>query len=387
MNWSKKISDAVTRIPPSGIRKFWEMAMAIDDVISLAIGEPDYDPPAVVLEAMKASIDRREVHYTPNPGILPLRTAIRNWYHTHYGIDYTETEMMATIGASEAIDLALRATVGEGDEVLIPDPAYVAYNAEVQLVGGTPVMVPTYAKDGFRLSIAALEERVTPRTKVLLLGFPSNPTGAILDYDDVTLIAAFAKKHDLIVISDEIYSELTYEDHHVSIASVPGMKERTIVLNGFSKAYAMTGLRIGYLLAPEPVIEACIKIHQYSIVAPATPVQHASIVALEQCDDNIRIMREDYKKRRNFIVKGLQDIGFDIVMPRGAFYAFPNVTMTGLDETEFATQLLLQEHVATIPGIAFGDCGKGHVRLSYASSLATIEEALERIQRFVNHIR
>ncbi|WP_251441325.1 pyridoxal phosphate-dependent aminotransferase [Veillonella intestinalis] len=387
MNWNNYISKTSQELPASGIRKIWEMSLAMDNVLSLGVGEPDYAPPEKVLQAAIKSLEKKETSYTSNAGLLPLRTAIRNWHQKRYGVDYTENEMMLTIGASEAIDLAMRVLLNEGDEVLIPDPSYVAYAAEVTLNRGTPVMVPTRLEEGFKITPAELEKAVTPKTKVLLMGYPSNPTGAILNQEDLKGIAEFAIKHDLIVVSDEIYSELTYGQTHTSIASLPGMKERTLILNGFSKAYAMTGLRIGFLLAPEEVIAQAIKIHQYSIVAPATPIQHAAIIALNECDESVINMREEYQARRDLIVAGFQKMGLPIAVPEGAFYVFPDISSCGLNDFDFAVQLLQQEHVAVVPGSAFGECGKGRIRCSYASSRETIQEALVRIERFINGLK
>ena len=387
MNWNNYLSTMTQTLPPSGIRKFWEKAMAMDDVISLCVGEPDYIPPQPVLDALVASVERGETNYSPNAGILPLREAISNWYNRRYHVHYGTDEMMLTIGASEAIDLSLRALLNEGDEVLIPNPSYVAHQAEVHMCGGTAVPVPTHLEDGFKLRVEELEKLITEKTKAILMCYPSNPTGAIMDYEDLLPIAEFAKAHDLIVISDEIYSELTYHKDHVSMASLPGMKERTIILNGFSKSYAMTGLRIGFLCAPSEFITACIKLHQYSIVAPATPVQHAAIVALNECDDSVISMRQDYLERRDMIVKGFQDMGLPIAVPEGAFYVFPDISQTGLSDEDFCEQLLEQQHVAVVPGSAFGTCGANRIRCSYASSKETIKEALRRIQIFLTSLQ
>lgn len=387
MNWNNYLSTMTQTLPPSGIRKFWEKAMAMDDVISLCVGEPDYIPPQPVLDALVASVERGETNYSPNAGILPLREAISNWYDRRYHVHYGTDEMMLTIGASEAIDLSLRALLNEGDEVLIPNPSYVAHQAEVHMCGGKVVPVPTHLEDGFKLRVEELEKLVTEKTKAILMCYPSNPTGAIMDYEDLLPIAEFAKAHDLIVISDEIYSELTYHKDHVSMASLPDMKERTIILNGFSKSYAMTGLRIGFLCAPSEFITACIKLHQYSIVAPATPVQHAAIVALNKCDDSVIAMRQDYLERRDMIVKGFQDMGLPIAVPEGAFYVFPDISQTGLSDEDFCEQLLEQQHVAVVPGSAFGTCGANRIRCSYASSKGTIQEALRRIQIFLTTLQ
>ena len=387
MNWNNYLSTMTQTLPPSGIRKFWEKAMAMDDVISLCVGEPDYIPPQPVLDALVASVERGETNYSPNAGILPLREAISNWYNRRYHVSYGTDEMMLTIGASEAIDLSLRALLNEGDEVLIPNPSYVAHQAEVHMCSGKAIPVPTHLEDGFKLRVGELEKLVTEKTKAILMCYPSNPTGAIMDYEDLLPIAEFAKAHDLIIISDEIYSELTYHKDHVSMASLPDMKERTIILNGFSKSYAMTGLRIGFLCAPSEFITACIKLHQYSIVAPATPVQHAAIVALNKCDDSVIAMRQDYLERRDMIVKGFQDMGLPIAVPEGAFYVFPDISQTGLSDEDFCEQLLEQQHVAVVPGSAFGTCGANRIRCSYASSKETIQEALRRIQLFLDSLQ
>ena len=387
MDYQQYLSHRALNLPASGIRKFWELAMATENVVSLAIGEPDYTPPQAVLDEMKHALDNQDTHYTSNHGLPELRTAISEWYNKHYHVNYDIREIMLTIGASEGIDLALRVLLNDGDEVLIPDPSYVAYKGEVLLNNGVPVMVPTYLKDGFALTVEELEKYVTPNTKALLMGFPSNPTGAILSKEQLQAIADFAIKHDIMVISDEIYSVLTYDADHHSIAALPNMKERTITLNGFSKAYAMTGLRIGYLCAPKFIIDMCIKIHQYSIVAPATPVQRAAIVAIRDCDDSIKAMREEYHCRRDLIVTGLQEMGFTVAVPQGAFYVYPDISSTGLSDEEFAIQLLQSKKVAVVPGSAFGDCGKNKIRISYASSRETIQTALRLMKEFVEELK
>ncbi len=385
--WNNYISNAAQEIPPSGIRRFWDKARSMDNVLSLCVGEPDYAPPQKVIDTCIKSLQEKQTHYTANAGIIELRRAISNFYKSHYDVDYKDTEMMVTIGASEGIDLSLRVLLNPGDEVLIPDPSYVAYPAEVILNGGVPVMVPTTQKEDFKLTVAALEKAISPKTKVLLMGYPSNPTGAILTKQELEAISAFAIKHDLIVISDEIYSELTYGTKHTSISSIPGMKERTIILNGFSKTYAMTGLRIGFLCAPEEIINAAIKIHQYSIVAAATPIQYGAVTAILECDDEVKAMHEEYQARRDLIVKGFQDMGLPIAVPEGAFYVFPDISPTGLTDEEFAEQLLYSEKVAVVPGSAFGSCGQNHIRCSYASSREDIAEALKRIEHFISNLK
>lgn len=383
MDWEQRISRMATDLPTSGIRKFWDLANSMDNVLSLCVGEPDFPPPQPVLDAIIKSTVEHKTHYTANAGLVELRDEISKLLKRNYGLDYTTDEIVVTIGASEAIDLSLRCVLDPHDEVLIPDPAYVAYESEVLLNNGVPIMVPTYAKDEFRLTVEELEKNITPKTKALLLGFPSNPTGAIMSEEDLKPIAEFAVKHDLLVISDEIYAELNYIGKHVSIASFPNMKERTIVLNGFSKAYAMTGLRIGYLCAPEILVENALKIQQYSIVSAASIVQHGAIAALQECDENVVAMREVYRERRDLLVKGLRDIGLGVAQPNGAFYVFPDISISGLDDETFAEELLMEERVAVTPGSAFGKCGVNHVRISYSVSTEVIEEALRRIDRFV----
>lgn len=383
MDWEQRISRVATNLPTSGIRKFWDLANSMDNVLSLCVGEPDFPPPQPVLDAIIKSTVDHKTHYTANAGLVELRDEISKLLKRNYGLDYTTDEIVVTIGASEAIDLSLRCLLDPHDEVLIPDPAYVAYESEVLLNNGVPIMVPTYAKDEFRLTVEELEKNITPKTKALLLGFPSNPTGAIMSEEDLKPIAEFAVKHDLLVISDEIYAELNYIGKHVSIASFPNMKERTIVLNGFSKAYAMTGLRIGYLCAPEILVENALKIQQYSIVSAASIVQHGAIAALQECDENVVAMREVYRERRDLLVKGLRDIGLGVAQPNGAFYVFPDISISGLDDETFAEELLMEERVAVTPGSAFGKCGVNHVRISYSVSTEVIEEALRRIDRFV----
>lgn len=384
MNWNTTLSTMVQELPASGIRKFWELATSMDNVISLCVGEPDYTPPKKVIDACIRSLELGETNYSSNYGLIPLREAISSWYERRYGVHYDINEMLLTIGASEAIDLSLRAIVNPGDEVLIADPSYVAHKAEVLMNGGIPVPVPTTLEEGFKLNPEVLERYVTPKTKALLMCYPSNPTGAILTKEELEGIAEFAKKHNIVVISDEIYSELTYGQNHVSIASIPGMKERSIILNGFSKAYAMTGLRIGFICGPSQFIEACIKLHQYSIVAPATPIQHAAIIALNECDADVEDMRAEYLERRDIIVKGFQDMGLPIAVPEGAFYVFPDISKTGLTDEQFCVELLHAERVAVVPGSAFGECGKNRIRCSYAASREVIQEALSRIARFVS---
>lgn len=384
MDWKTKMVPRVISIPPSGIRKFFDLASAMDNVISLGVGEPDFNVPDKVIKACIASLEKGETSYTGNAGILPLREEIAKLFAEHYGVEYDpKTEITVTIGVSEAIDMTLRALLNPGDEVLIPDPAYVAYPACVTLAGGTPVLVPTRQEDGFRLTAQALEKYITPKTKVLLIGFPNNPTGTIMDRESLMEIAEVAKRHDLVVISDEIYAELTYEGTHTCIASLPGMRERTVVFNGFSKAYAMTGMRIGYACAQRELTETMFKIHQYAIMCAPTTSQKGALAALRECDEDVAAMKAEYDRRRLFVYDELTKMGLPCVKPQGAFYIFPDIRSTGLTDNEFAEGLLAAERIAVVPGSAFGEQGKGNVRISYASSMENLAEAMKRIARFI----
>ncbi|MBS6027959.1 MAG: aminotransferase class I/II-fold pyridoxal phosphate-dependent enzyme [Negativicoccus succinicivorans] len=384
MDWKTKMVPRVVSIPPSGIRKFFDLASTMDNVISLGVGEPDFNAPDKVIQACIASLEKGETSYTGNSGILPLREEIAKLFAEHYGVEYDpKTEITVTIGVSEAIDMTLRALLNPGDEVLIPDPAYVAYPACVTLAGGTPVLVPTRQEDGFRLTAKALEQYITAKTKVLLIGFPNNPTGTVMDRESLLAIAEVAKRHDLVVISDEIYAELTYEGAHTCIASLPGMRERTVVFNGFSKAYAMTGMRIGYACAPRELTETMFKIHQYAIMCAPTTSQKGALTALRECDADVAAMKAEYDRRRLFVYDELTKMGLPCVKPQGAFYIFPDIRSTGLTDNEFAEGLLAAERVAVVPGSAFGEQGKGHVRISYASSMENLAEAMKRIARFI----
>ena len=384
MDWKTKMVPRVVSIPPSGIRKFFDLASTMDNVISLGVGEPDFNAPDKVIKACIASLEKGETSYTGNAGILPLREEIAKLFAEHYGVEYDpKTEITVTIGVSEAIDMTLRALLNPGDEVLIPDPAYVAYPACVTLAGGTPVLVPTRQEDGFRLTAKALEQYITAKTKVLLIGFPNNPTGTVMDRESLLAIAEVAKRHDLVVISDEIYAELTYEGTHTCIASLPGMRERTVVFNGFSKAYAMTGMRIGYACAPRELTETMFKIHQYAIMCAPTTSQKGALAALRECDADVAAMKAEYNRRRLFVYDELTKMGLPCVKPQGAFYIFPDIRSTGLTDNEFAEGLLAAERIAVVPGSAFGEQGKGHVRISYASSMENLAEAMKRIARFI----
>ncbi len=384
MNWQDKIAPAVATLPPSGIRKFFDLAATMEGVISLGVGEPDFSAPRAVIDTCVQSLKDGRTSYTANAGLIELRREIAAMLARKYGTEYDpQTEIVITVGVSEAIDLAMRAILRPGDEVLIPDPAYVAYPAAVTLAGGTPVLVPTYFKDDFRLTVDALERAVTPRTKALLIGFPNNPTGTIMGREALLEVAAFAQEHDLIVISDEIYGDLTYTGTHTSVASLPRMKERTILLNGFSKAHAMTGMRVGYFCAPAEVTAMMNKIHQYAILCAGVTGQYGAITALRECDDDVAAMKAEYDRRRQVIYRAMCNMGLPVFEPQGAFYIFPDIRVTGLDDTAFAEQLLYEEKVAVVPGSAFGEQGKGHIRCSYATGMDQLQEALRRMAAFV----
>lgn len=384
MNLEKMISPAVGRIPPSGIRKFFDIVSEMKDAISLGIGEPDFVTPWAIREAGIYSLEKGYTHYTSNWGLAELRQEIAIYQKRKYGLEFDpKTEIIVTVGGSEAIDLALRALTGPGDEVIIPEPCFVSYKPCAVLTGATPVTVSLRKEDGFKLTPELLKSKLTEKTKVLLIGFPSNPTGAIMEKEDLEKIAAVVKDRDIVVISDEIYSELTYKGSHVSIASLPGMKERTIVINGFSKAFAMTGWRMGYVCGPAAVIAAMFKIHQYAVMCSPTTSQHAAIEALRSCDRDVESMITEYNHRRRVIVNAVRKIGLECFEPLGAFYIFPSISCTGMSSEEFCEKLLMEEKVAVIPGTAFGSAGEGHVRCSYAYSIETINEAVARMAKFI----
>ncbi len=378
------ISHRVATVPPSGIRRFFDIAATMDDVISLGIGEPDFVSPPAALRAAIASLERGETHYTSNSGILELRQAIADHVERLYGVRYDpEREVLVTVGVSEALYLALTATLNPGDEVIVPHPCFVSYAPEVIFAGGKPVIVNATREHDFQITAAQIEEAITPRTKALLIGYPNNPTGAVMTRERLMEIAALAEKHDLLVISDEIYDRLVYGVEHVCFSALPGMRERTIVLQGFSKAYAMTGFRIGYALAPAELLAAMRKVHQYTIMSAPTVGQMAALAAVLEAEEDVQRMVAEYDRRRRLIVDGLNSIGLDCFEPQGAFYAFPSIAVSGLDDNEFAERLLQEERVAVVPGSAFGEAGKGYIRCSYATAYEKIEEALERMHRFV----
>ena len=382
------IAQRVQQIPASGIRKFFDLLASMDGVISLGVGEPDFVTPWTIREAAIYSITAGQTMYTSNYGTLELRTALAHHLEQRYGVSYDPArELLITVGVSEALDLALRALLDPGDEVLMPDPCYVAYGPCAILAGGTVVSVPSSIECDFRLLAEEVESRITERTKALIMGFPSNPTGAVMSREDLLQIAAVAERHNLVVLSDEIYDRLVYEGEHTCFASLPGMRERTVLLGGFSKAYAMTGWRVGYAAAPAEIIEGMMKVHQYVTMCASTMSQAAALEALRRGEEYVEEMRGEYDRRRRYVVKALNEMGLTCFNPKGAFYAFPSVEITGLSSEEFAEQLLREEKVAVVPGSAFGSCGEGFVRCCYATSMEEIKEAMERMARFVGRRR
>ncbi len=377
----------VRDIPRSGIRDFFDIVSTMKDVISLGIGEPDFDTPWHVRESTVFSLERGATHYTSNLGYLELRQALSKYVAKNFGATYRpDDEILVTVGVSEALDIALRALINPGDEVLYHEPCYVSYRATILFAHGVPRAVETRAENGFRLTRAMLEAQVTPKTKVLMLNFPNNPTGAVMSREDLENIAAFARERDLIVITDEIYAELTYDTPHTSIVSLPGLQERTIFLHGFSKAWAMTGFRLGYACGPAELIEAMMKIHQYTMLCASSMGQKAAIEALARPEVDVGEMVGEYRRRRNYVASALADMGLACHRPLGAFYAFPSVAQFGLSSKEFALRLLHEEKVAAVPGTAFGDCGEGFLRCAYATNLDNIKEAMRRLERFIGRL-
>ena len=382
------LAERVRAVPPSGIRRFFDIAAQMDDVISLGVGEPDFDTPSIIVDAAIASLRAGRTHYTSNYGTPELRRAIAAKIEERSGVRYDPaTEIIVTIGASEAVDLAIRGTINPGDELILPEPSYVAYLPAVVFAGGVALPIPTRATDGWRLDPGEVE-RVAPKAKALFLGYPANPTGATLDEETRTELARIAVAHDLLVISDEIYDRLVYEGPaHRAISAYPGMRERTILIGGFSKSYAMTGWRIGFMCAPAPVIAGLVKIHQYAIMSAPTIAQDAALEALRNGEGPLEEMRLAYARRRQIVLDGLAALDLPTGAPKGAFYAFPDISSTGMSDEAFAEGLLMEEHVAVIPGSAFGASGKGHVRICYATSEEKLREALVRIGRFVEKAR
>ena len=385
----RALAQRVRQVPPSGIRRFFDILATMDDVISLGVGEPDFDTPREIVEAGVESLREGRTHYTSNFGTVELRRALSEHLEHLYGVRYDPaTEILVTVGASEAVDLALRATCDPGDEVILHEPSYVSYVPAIVFAGGVVRHVPTRFEDDFALDPALVEAAVTPRTKALFLGYPANPTGAVLDDAVQDELARIAERHDLLVYSDEIYDRLAYGTYrHRAFSSLPGMRERTVLMGGFSKAYAMTGWRVGWLCAPAPILEGIVKVHQYGIMSAPTVAQDAALAAIEGGEPAVAAMVAEYDRRRRLLVDGLNRVGLPTFEPRGAFYAFPRITSTGLTSDEFSERLLREEQVAVVPGNAFGPSGEGHVRMCYATSYGQLEEALVRIGRFVERAR
>ena len=382
------LSDKITTIKPSGIRKFFDIVNEMEDAISLGVGEPDFDTPWHIRDEGIYSLEKGRTFYTSNAGLKELRTEIVRYIQRTQGVSYDPMkEVLVTVGGSEAIDLALRAMVNPGDEVLIPQPSYVSYEPCAILADAVPVIIELKEENEFRLTAKELLDAITDKTKILVLPFPNNPTGAIMEKKDLEEIAEVVKEKDLFVISDEIYAELTYKEKHVSIASLPGMKERTILINGFSKAYAMTGWRLGYACAPAVIMEQMIKIHQFAIMCAPTTSQYAAVEALRNGDDDVAQMRESYNQRRRYLMHAFQEMGLKCFEPYGAFYVFPCIKEFGMTSEEFAERLLREEKVAVVPGTAFGDCGEGFLRISYAYSLDNLKIAMEKIGHFIERLR
>ena len=379
---SKKIKD----IKPSGIRKFFDIASTIEDCISLGVGEPDFETPWHIAEEGIYSIESGKTFYTSNLGLMELRQEIAKWNARKYGLSYSANEALVTAGGSEAIDVSLRAVIDPGDEVIVLDPSYVCYEPDVILAGGVPVRIRLKRENEFRLTAEELEATITPKTKAVLLNYPNNPTGAIMAKEDLEKIAKVIIEHDLLAISDEIYSELTYVGSHCSIASLPNMKERTIVVNGFSKAFSMTGWRLGYILAPESIMEQIKKIHQFVIMCAPTPSQFAGLEALRKGDEDILRMKEEYDRRRKYLLSEFARLGLPCFEPKGAFYIFPCVASFNMSSEDFCLRLLEEERLVLVPGTAFGESGEGFVRISYAYSLEALKEALSRLERFLNRL-
>lgn len=388
IDYDKYLNTSIKTVKPSGIRKFFDIANEMDDVISLSIGEPDFQTPWHIRQEGIKSLEKGKTWYSPNRGFADLLNEISNYYERRYSLKYSpKTQTLVTVGGSEAIDLAFRTLVQAGDEVIIPAPSFVCYEPLAIMAGGVPVVINTKNEDNFRLKAKDLEAAITPKSKLLVLPFPNNPTGAILEKEDLEEIAEVVLKHDLIVLSDEIYSELTYGNkNHVSIASIDNMYERTVVINGFSKSYAMTGWRLGYALGPEEIIAQMTKLHQYGIMSAPTTAQYAAIEALKNGDRDVKKMRDEYDMRRRLVVDRFNDMGLTCFEPLGAFYVFPCIKSTGLTSEEFCTRLIMEKHVAVVPGTAFGECGEGFVRVSYSYSLKHLKIALERIREFIEDL-
>lgn len=385
---TKELSNKVLALKPSGIRKFFDLVNEMEDVISLGVGEPDFDTPWHIREEGIYSLEKGKTFYTSNSGLKALRQEISNYIKRTQNIDYNpDNEVIVTVGGSEAIDIGIRALVNDGDEVIIPQPSYVSYEPCTILANAVPVIINLKAENEFRLKPEELEKAITPKTKILILPFPNNPTGSIMDKNDLEAIAKIIIKNDIYVMSDEIYSELSYNEKHVSIASLEGMKERTILINGFSKSYAMTGWRLGYACAPKEIIKQMTKIHQFAIMCAPTTSQYAATEALKNGDEDVKMMRQSYNQRRRFLLNAFKEMNLPCFEPFGAFYVFPCIKEFGMTSEEFATRLLQEERVAAVPGTAFGESGEGHLRISYAYSLDNLKKAMERLKRFVDKLR
>lgn len=381
------LSKTIVEIKPSGIRKFFDIASEMDDVISLGVGEPDFDTPWHIRDEGIYSLEKGKTSYTSNAGLKELKEEIVKFLERRYDLSYDPIrETIVTVGGSEAIDIAMRAMLDPGDEVLIPQPSYVSYEPCCILANGTPIIIELKAENEFRLTAAELEAAITPKTKLLVLPFPNNPTGAVMERKDLEAIAEVIEKYDLYVLSDEIYSELTYLDRHVSIASLPGMKERTILINGFSKSHSMTGWRLGYACGPELIIKQMLKIHQFAIMCAPTTSQYAAVEAMRNGDEDVAKMREEYDVRRKYLLRRFKNMGLECFEPFGAFYVFPCIKPFGMTSDEFATELLKKKKVCVVPGTAFGDCGEGFLRISYAYSLENLKIALDRMEEFVKEL-
>ena len=388
IDYDQMLSSRAMELKPSGIRKFFDILEEMQDVVSLTVGQPDFDTPWHIREAGIRSLEEGRTYYTSNSGTVELRREISAYQKRRFGLEYDpKNEIIVTVGGSEAIDLALRAVVNIGDEVIVPEPCFVCYSPLVTLAGGAPVTINLRAENDFRLTAAEIEAAITPKTKAVVLAFPNNPTGAVLDGNDLENLAEVIRRHNILVISDEIYAELTYGERHVSIASLDGMRERTIIAAGFSKSYAMTGWRLGYTLAPPEITAQMLKIHQFAIMCAPTASQFAAVEAVRNGDEDIEFMKAEYDGRRRFVVSGLHDMGIDCFVPRGAFYVFPDISGFGMTSEEFCGRLLREKHVAIVPGTAFGECGEGFARISYAYSLRHLEKALKRMEEFINDLQ
>ncbi|MDE5908945.1 MAG: aminotransferase class I/II-fold pyridoxal phosphate-dependent enzyme [Lachnospiraceae bacterium] len=382
------LSDTIVTIKPSGIRKFFDIVSEMEDAISLGVGEPDFDTPWHIRDEGIYSLEKGRTFYTSNAGLKDLKVEITKYIKRTQNVSYdAEQEVIVTVGGSEAIDIALRAMINPGEEVLIPQPSYVSYEPCAILAGAKPVIIELKEENDFRLTAQELQDAITDKTKILILPFPNNPTGAIMEREDLEAIAEIIRKKDIFVISDEIYAELTYKEKHVSIVSLPGMQERTVLINGFSKAYAMTGWRLGYACAPKKIMEQMLKIHQFAIMCAPTTSQYAAVEALRNGDEDVAMMRESYNQRRRFLMHAFKEMGLKCFEPYGAFYVFPSIKEFGMSSDEFANRLLQEEKVAVVPGTAFGDCGEGFLRISYAYSIESLKIALDKIGAFVDRLR